>query len=367
MTSLTDVYEGNVGRVASRRQQLLGSGLFLVGGTMVVGAIALATTNVGVQSLGRYPARELAGVLAGLGLPAVLLGVFAVLPASRSIRGAAIVGTGITAIGVAMFQHVYPYDWVTAAPLLTLATTAVYFFGVVTIFWCLFVALATFKTRNDPGGTARMEITRQGTIQLVEEARSLGRFGGVGLFGTDLDGEVETQTNRETASTGHDGATVTSGATRADSDVTDDDGSPAADRRPDDARRDRATQTERTQTERFDRDAGSQTDSLDRGTDVFAGDADTATGHSGGPQTEPSADGGEVIEGDGTATGGAAFSNDFLDSTSDGDEDEDAVEAYCGNCRHFEYVMEDGESTPYCQLHERTMDDLDACSSWLER
>ncbi|WP_372480402.1 hypothetical protein ACAH01_04660 [Halomicrobium sp. HM KBTZ05] len=345
MTSLTDVYEGNVGRVASRRQQLLGSGLFLVGGTMVVGAIALATTNVGVQSLGRYPARELAGVLAGLGLPAVLLGVFAVLPASRSVRGAAIVGTGITAIGVAMFQHVYPYDWVTAAPLLTLATTAVYFFGVVTIFWCLFVALATFKTRNDPGGTARMEITRQGTIQLVEEARSLGRFGGVGLFGTDLDGEVETQTNRETASTGHDGATVT-GATRADSDVTDDGGSPAADRRPDDARRDRATQT----------------DSLDH-------TADTATGHSGGPQTEPSADGGEVIDADGTATGGAAFSNDFLDSTSDGDEedDEDALEAYCGNCRHFEYVMEDGESTPYCQLHERTMDDLDACSSWLER
>ncbi|ACV49293.1 MULTISPECIES: DUF7139 domain-containing protein [Halomicrobium] len=338
MTSLTDVYEGNVGRVASRRQQLLGSALFLVGGSMVVGAIALATTNVGVQSLGRYPARELAGVLAGLGLPAVLLGVFAVLPASRSVRGAAIVGTGITAIGVAMFQHVYPYDWVTAAPLLTLATTAVYFFGVVTIFWCLFVALATFKTRNDPGGTARMEITRQGTIQLVEEARSLGRFGGVGLFGTDLDGEVETQTNRETASTGHDGATVT-GATRDDSDAADDGGSPAADRRSADA----------TQTESFDPIA------------------DTATGYSRGLQTEPSADGGEVIEGDGTVTGGAAFSNDVLDSTSDGDENEDSLEAYCGNCRHFEYVMEDGESRPYCQLHERTMDDLDACSSWLER
>lgn len=343
MTSLTDVYEGNVGRVASRRQQLLGSGLFLAGTAMVVGAIALATTNLGVQSLGRYPARELAGVVAGLGLPAVLLGVFSVLPASRTVRGASLIGASVAAVGVVMFRHAYPYDWVSAAPLLTLATTAVYVFGVVTIFWCLFVALATFKTRNDPGGTARMEITREGTIQLVEEARSLGRFGGVGLFGTDLDGEVETQTNRETATTDHDGASVEgrSAAVGDGGEATTGTVGTAA-----------QTTEDRTTAEPAGQSAF----------DTGASEAGTSSPD----QIAPSADGGEVVEGSDPVDGGAAFSNDFLTSASEGG-DEDDLHQYCGNCRHFEYVMEDGESTPYCQRHEQTMDDMEACSSWLER
>ena len=51
MTSLTDVYEGRVGRVASRRQQLFGSGLFLAGAAMLVGAIGVATTGIGTAAL----------------------------------------------------------------------------------------------------------------------------------------------------------------------------------------------------------------------------------------------------------------------------------------------------------------------------
>jgi hypothetical protein len=195
MTSLTDVYEGRVGRVASRRQQLFGSGLFLTGAALLVGAIAVATTGLGVGTLGEYAAREVGGILAGIGFQTVVLGVFALLPASRRVRGAAVIGTGVSLLGVAMFRHAYPYQWVEGEPLLALATTAVYFFGVVTTFWCLFVGLATFKTRNDPGGTAQMEITQEGTIRLVEETRSSGGLGGVGLFGTEPDGSVETQTN----------------------------------------------------------------------------------------------------------------------------------------------------------------------------
>ncbi|PSP93696.1 hypothetical protein BRC91_08885 [Halobacteriales archaeon QS_4_62_28] len=322
MTSLTDVYEGNVGRVASRRQQLLGTGLFVVGAAMVVGAIALATTTVGVQWLGRYPARELAGVLAGLGLPAVLLGVFAVLPAPRSTRAAALIGASIATIGVVLFQYAYPYEWVVGAPLLALATTAVYFLGVVTVFWCLFLALATFKTRNDPGGTARMAITREGTIRLVEEARSLGRFGGVGLFGTEPEGSVETQTNRETSPTSHDSATVE--ATNA----------PLGD--------------------------GGQSSQSPSGRRSSPGES-----HSGGPtgqsrgraSQQPSSDGGT------STVGGASFNDDVRRSTRDGGD----VDQYCGNCRHFEYVMDDGEPEPYCGLHDELMDDMDACSSWLKR
>jgi len=348
MTSLTDVYEGKVGRVASRRQQLLGTGLFLAGAAMLVGAIGLATTNAGVQSLGRYPARELAGVLAGFGLPAVLLGVFAVLPASRSVRAASLIGTSIAAVGVVLFQYAYPYDWIVAAPLLALATTAVYFFGVLTVFWSLFVALATFKTRNDPGGTARMEITREGTIRLVEEARSLGRFGGIGMFGTDLDGEVETQTNRRTDTTDHDGATVESSAPVGDGGATETNGIDALDNRP-----------TRSSSQRTD---GTPSRSRPGRSQTANGDADRQSIVS---RTQPSADGGAVIdESDaGSTDGSAAFSNDFLRST----QADDDLDEYCGNCRHFEYVMDDDEATPYCGFHDRTLDDMDPCSNWLER
>ena len=199
MTSLTDVYDGDVGRVATRRQQVFGGALFLVGATMMVGAIVSATTSMGVEAFGRFGARWVAGILAGLGLPAVVLGVFTVLPANRGTRATAVIGAGIAVLGVALFSHAYPDSWVTNAPLFALLTTAVYFLGMATTFWCLFAALATFKTRNDPGGTATMEITEEGTIRLVEEARSIPGMGGVGLFGRNPDGNVETQTNRQAA------------------------------------------------------------------------------------------------------------------------------------------------------------------------
>ncbi len=298
MTSLTDVYEGRVGRVASRRQQLLGTGLFLAGAVMLVGAIAVATTTVGSQSLGELAARELAGVLAGIGFQAVLLGVFAVLPASRRVRGAAVIGTGVALLGVVLFRYAYPYEWVASAPLFALATVAVYFFGVATTFWSLFVALATFKTRNDPGGTARMEITREGTIRLVEEARSVGGLGGVGLFGTEPDGSVETQTN---VSSPQGGAGSAASAAVSDGGATETDGISEVG-------------TERTST----------TEEPTLITDAPASTTDSATS----TRTQP--------------------------------------DAYCGNCRHFEYVTVDGEPEPYCAYHDGRLDDMEACSAWTE-
>jgi len=354
MTSLTDVYEGNVGRVASRRQQLLGTGLFLVGAAMVVSAIALATTTVGVQWLGRYPARELAGVLAGFGLPAVLLGVFTVLPASRQVQAAALIGASISAVGVILFQYAYPYEWVVSAPLLALATTAVYLLGVVTVFWCLFVALATFKTRNDPGGTARMEITREGTIRLVEEARSLGSFGGVGLFGTDPEGSVETQTNREQSTTHHDGASVESASTPLGDGGEDDSGINSVDGNSGG----RSSRRRNKQATGDRRSTGGGQSREENSATASANPSRQATDQPRGQTSQqPSPDGGTA------AVGGAAFSNDFLHSAQEGD----GVDQYCGNCRHFEYVMQDGEPEPYCGLHEELMDDMDACSSWLKR
>ncbi|WP_226021726.1 DUF7139 domain-containing protein [Halomicrobium salinisoli] len=375
MTSLTDVYEGRVGRVASRRQQLLGGGLFLAGAAAVVAAIAVATTVVGVETMGKYGGRELAGVLAGLGLPAVLLGVFTVLPAGRTARAGAVIGSGVAVLGVALFRHAYPYQWVQADPLFALATAVVYFLGVVTVFWCLFVALATFQTRNDPGGTARMEITREGRIRLVEEARSLGRFGGVGLFGSEPDGTVETQTNREEADDGAasrkpnaEVATANGTGRAADGHAVTDDATVGAGS---------------ASTERGGRDDGTEPDdagwstSGQSGTGTQSGTGgqfgagwSTAdqSGSGGARQPNPAAtaDGGSAAD-DGIVEPTFGPSVGSGDESSDDSSDSGTPDVYCGNCRHFEYVMADGEPAPYCKLHERRMDDMEACSGWVKQ
>ena len=330
MTSLTDVYEGEVGRVATRRQQLVGTGLFLAGAAGLVGAIALATTGVGTTlGLDNYAAREVAGVVAGVGLPAVVLGIFAVLPAGPRARLAAAGGAGVALVGVVAFQQIYPYNWMASAPLLALSVSAVYFAGVLTTFWCLFAALATFTTRNDPGGSARMEVTEQGTIELVEESRSLPGLGGIGFFGRDPDGDVETQTNRR--------------------DTTSDGGSA----------RDAADGSEVVSQSPSQPAAGSQrADSTPRQPDPSAPSGPSEheldpTLANAGPEAAPSTDGGTT----------SAIGQDPITDTAVHRGEPDS---YCGNCRHFQYVMDGDDVAPYCSFHEETLDDMDACPAWVD-
>ena len=196
MTSLSDVYEGGVGTATNPRRRFLGAGLFAVGAAMVVGAIPNATTDLLARiGLGVYEARELAGVLAGLGLPGVFVGIFAVLPAGRVTRAAAAIGASVAVLGVAVFTAAYPYNWISNDPTLAVATAVIYSAGTLVTFWCLFVGLATFKRRNDPGGSARIEITDEGTLRVIaDETSHIPDFGSVGMFGGGPDGNADTQT-----------------------------------------------------------------------------------------------------------------------------------------------------------------------------
>ncbi|WEL21392.1 hypothetical protein [Halorhabdus sp. BNX81] len=204
MTSLTDVYQRRIGAVASRRQVLAGLTLFAAGLGLVAVGVVLATTGLRTTlGLGVYDAREWAGIFAGLGLPATFVGLFVVLPTSRLTRATIAIGSSLTVFAVALFTHAYPMQWPgapAANPALALTTLALYFIGAITTGWCLFVAIATFKTRKSPGGAAEMRITEEGTVRLVEQAgTNMPAVGGVGMFGTDPDGDVPTQTG--TAST----------------------------------------------------------------------------------------------------------------------------------------------------------------------
>lgn len=206
MASLTEVYEGGNG--ASLRRLYAGVALFGVGAVLLVAGIVTAATGVGSRvGLDLFTSRRVAGVLGGVGLPAVLLGTMAVLPrASRTVRGAAYAGAAVSLVGVYLFNGAYPVDWVGGSgdTSMTLVVASVYFLGTLVTTWCLFVAVANFKTRNDPGGTVKLEITKDGETRIVEVSndRLRGTLGGIGVLGGTPDGDVDTQTNRESSTGG---------------------------------------------------------------------------------------------------------------------------------------------------------------------
>jgi len=334
MSSLAEVYEGRVGEYASLRRLYLGVGSFSLGALLVVAGIVVAATDVTAVALGWNlgQARETAGILAGLGVPATFLGVLVVMPTSPRTQAAAVVGAGVAVLGVALFSHAYPCHWSGAQCAgqysdLTLPTAGVYFLGAFTTFWCLFTGVANFKARNNPGGTVSLEVTREGETKVIEVPKSTaeeirgakassGSVGGVGLLGTTPDGSVETQTNRG----GRRETATTASAPRA---------SPSA--------------------------AEGSADGAGPASDGGAS-ASTITPLNDGPTAteSPDSDAGSTVP---EATGGTAPTEQ---SQSPGD-------TYCGSCGHFQYVRTDQGMQPYCGLHDGIMDDMDACDDWNPR
>jgi hypothetical protein len=327
MASLTEVYEGGNG--AGLRRLYAGVALFGVGAVLLVAGIVIAATDLS-QSLGLelFEARNYAGVLGGLGLPALLLGTMTVLPrAERHVRIGAAAGGLICLVGVALFNAAYPVDWVGGSgnTSMTLVVAGVYFTGTIVTSWSLFASVASFKARNDPGGTVKLEITKGGETRIVEvEGDDLrGTLGGIGLLGADPDGNVETQTNRDSA-----------GGTQSDPS-----GSAA---RP-------------------------------TGTANRAGTAPTADRTTSGTSSDPSGTAGQSS----TRSSSAPGFGDDLSVTDGGATTDDAEflddgpasapspdDRYCGNCGHFRYVRTDEGMVPYCGFHGEAMDDMEACDEW---
>jgi len=309
MTSLADVYEDNVGEVDDLRRFYLGVALFAAGALLtVVGILVGGTDLLGAVGVGVYDARKVAGLLGGLGVPAVLVGVFTVLPASKRIRAAAAIGASLCVLGVALFWYAYPTYWVTGPQErtgLTLLVAAVYSFGVFASIGCLFSAVVTFKTRNDPGGTVTMQVTREGETRFVEvpaEHAEQAAYGGVGMFGADPDGSVETQTNQPAPGSGAAARTATSRSSQA---------GPSA------GRSSPGTPTS---------DGGATTQNIRSPMDDY--------------------DDGEVLQSEPSR------------------QQKSLADRYCGNCQHFEYVRTNHGMQPYCGAHGEVMDDMEACGEW---
>ncbi|QSW99532.1 DUF7139 domain-containing protein [Haloterrigena alkaliphila] len=331
MTSLTEVYDGTAREVASPRQLYAGTALVLVGAILAVVAVLMATTDLfsgaatalspGVEE--PYASVRVAGVLAGLGVPTALVGVFLVLPAGKRVQAAAAISVSLCLLGVVLFWGAYPYDWRSYGADHTLRVSAVYLFGLFLAVWSLFTAVVNFKTRNDPGGALQMNVTRQNkTVVEVTESTDSSGLGGIGFLGGTPDGDVETQTNADDPTAASDADSSVSNSGVSNSGASTSSGSNASRR------------------------------------------LSTGTGSGAGPR------------GPGAATSDGGTTTADLSSPLDGDgRDAEIVESepsrsaaptdrYCGNCEHFEYVRSSEGMVPYCARHETAMDDMDACEEW---
>ena len=163
MPSLDEAYSRD--RVTERDPRRVTGGLALG----VAGALAVLVAIVLLALAGDTTlAKAQAGVLAGLGVPAMFLAVVVVLPASRRARLGVVGGSALSVAGTWLFWQAYPARWTRTADSLAFETVMLYGLGGALALWFVFSAVATFRRRNDPQGTVELEVVRQGEIKTVE-------------------------------------------------------------------------------------------------------------------------------------------------------------------------------------------------------
>lgn len=146
----------------------VGIGLILTG----LGALAVLVA-MGLIALnpGSSGSLQAAGIIAGLGVPAMLLGVVVVLPASRRNRLGVVIGAALTVVGVGLFWYAYPGRWTRTSDPLAFETAIIYAIGCAIALWFVFSALAAERLRNNPHGTVQLEVLREGETKTVEVSR----------------------------------------------------------------------------------------------------------------------------------------------------------------------------------------------------
>lgn len=165
MPSLDEAYNQRHG-LSSPRRVFGGAALLGVGALAIVAAMALVWLGDGSTTAKLY-----AGLAAGCGVPAMLLGVVVVLPATTRQRLGVLFGTALAAGGVSLFQYAYPSRWTRTADPIAFETLLLYGVGCALALWFVFAAIATTRIRNNPQGTVSLEVVRQGETRTVELSR----------------------------------------------------------------------------------------------------------------------------------------------------------------------------------------------------
>lgn len=166
MPSLDDAYGPTPFEGRDPRRVYAGMAVVVAGALALLAALGLVA--VGGDAVGT---KRVAGVLAGLGIPVLLSGVVAVLPASTRERAGVLAGSALTVVGVWLFWHVYPQRWTRTADPFAFETILVYCLGGAVALWFVFTAIATTHLRNNPQGTVTLELVRAGETETVEVSR----------------------------------------------------------------------------------------------------------------------------------------------------------------------------------------------------
>lgn len=167
MQSLADTYD-RPDYFEGRDPRRIYAGMALLAAGALALSAGLALLAIGGDS---FAAKAWAGLLGGLGVPALLGGVVIVLPASTRERAGVLLGAVLTLAAVGLFWHVYPQRWAGAADSLAFETVLVYGLGAAVALWFVFTAIATAHIRNDPPGTVRLELIKAGTTETVRVSR----------------------------------------------------------------------------------------------------------------------------------------------------------------------------------------------------
>lgn len=197
--NLADVYTDNLGAFESIKHLYAGVVLFVLGLIFLGVAVFVATTTVlSGFGLNKWQHWEVAGVIGGVGLPLALTGVIIVMPSQTRRTWMAIVGVVLCLTGVIGFYIAFPHQWVGDPTNRAFTVTSVYGVGSIITLWCMFSGIIDFKTRNNPGGTVRLKVTRHGSTEYIEidKEKLQDNLGSLGHFGEKPTGNIKTQTNK---------------------------------------------------------------------------------------------------------------------------------------------------------------------------
>lgn len=131
---------------------------FAVGLIMIAVAVVLATMP-GITGWKRWESWELAGVVGGIGAQLVAISVYILTPTHRVERPRTrlvALGTILTLVGVAVFVHVFPNQWVRTTPNNAWMVAVTYLPGAALTYIAIAHSIIRYKIRTNPGGTISM-------------------------------------------------------------------------------------------------------------------------------------------------------------------------------------------------------------------
>lgn len=177
--TLLEWYERYIGEPDAKTDVYLGFGLFF--GGLALAAVGLVlflwSAYVEVDSAFYWTLRQVAIVLASLGLPAGMVGIVVLLPVSRRALYAASGGFVVCLLAMAFFLSVYPANWnVQSAADYSAQGIALYAIGVVTVVASTGAALVAYqleRSRPDPspnGDDPREEVTDERVARDIERS-----------------------------------------------------------------------------------------------------------------------------------------------------------------------------------------------------